>query len=207
MGILTFASPVRAGRFCDARLQPPRENCYRRRVPTPLGHALGGIAAGYALAGRRAWSGRSWVPLVWFALLGMAADLDLLVGRHSRETHSVGAAVAIGLAALSWLRRDPRWAVAASGAYASHPLLDWLGSDTSPPIGIMAFWPMSREHVQSTWFLFPAVPRDLHWPGFWQAMATALTWELLLLSPAAAAALWVARRGRHNAAPPPHQLS
>jgi hypothetical protein len=62
-------------------------------MPSPVGHALGGIAAGVRLTGnsRRA---------LWtLAGIGAAADLDLLVGAHRGISHSLGAAVLAGLTA------------------------------------------------------------------------------------------------------------
>ena len=49
-----------------------------------------------------------------------------------------------------------RLALATGLAYATHTLLDWLGTDASPPIGIMALWPFSRiaisnRHGTSSW--------------------------------------------------------
>ena len=93
-----------------------------------------------------------------FGALGMAPDLDLLVGAHSTYTHSLGAVVLTAIAALVWTRR-PRLAVACAAAVASHVLLDWLGSDTTPPLGIMALWPLTREFYQSHAFLFMAISR------------------------------------------------
>src|SRR5690242_13672447 len=73
--------------------------------PSPVGHPLAGNAAGWLVAGRpplrphldaagtAAALVRNASP---YALLGAAPDLDLLVGLHSRYTHSIGAAVLTG---------------------------------------------------------------------------------------------------------------
>src|SRR6266516_2432485 len=120
-------------------------------MPSPIGHALAGIAAGWLVA--PAPSGNPTSPLGRAALYGVVAvfpDVDLLFGAHSGPTHGLGAAVIAS--AFAWFlmrgRRVPhaaRLAVAICVAYASHTLLDWLGTDTSPPIGIMALWPFSHE--------------------------------------------------------------
>ncbi len=79
-------------------------------MPSPLGHALGGLAAGWLVAGPAGDRGRGAGPAgarlrdgrvraLAFAGLGMAADLDLLVGRHSQFTHSIGATIVVGLVA------------------------------------------------------------------------------------------------------------
>src|SRR5436189_880788 len=98
-------------------------------MPSPVGHALGGIAAGWLLqgpAGRGACLVDSRQAAVTFALLAMAPDLDLFLEVHRGPTHSLGAALAIG--GLTWLlvrtrRADPaRFAAACAAAYASHIL-------------------------------------------------------------------------------------
>ena len=57
-------------------------------------------------------------------------------------------------------------------AVASHILLDWLGSDTTPPIGVMALWPFTRAFYQSPFFVFMAITRRWWLPQFY-------TWNLL----------------------------
>jgi membrane-bound metal-dependent hydrolase YbcI (DUF457 family) len=53
------------------------------------------------------------------------------------------------------------WGVAfvCTAAYASHLLLDWLGSDPSWPTGIQALWPFSHRWFISGWNLFPYIER------------------------------------------------
>ena len=187
-------------------------------MPTPLGHALGGMAAGWLvcrsmLPGWHATIFRPWsradphdpavrmhpsinlstVALsgVLYAVVGIAPDLDLLVGAHSTYTHSVGA---VGLAFLTAfaVSRRPRVAAAVAAAWASHLLLDWLGSDTSPPIGIMALWPFSREHYQSSFYVFEAVSRRYWLPEqfVWGNLKAALK-EVLILGSVAGVSYWM----------------
>jgi hypothetical protein len=160
-------------------------------MPTPLGHALAGAAAGWLLVpgagGRpreRGWRSRSvWTEGVVFALLGMLPDIDLLwTGIHRGPTHSLAAALIVGLAALA-VTRQHRLALASTAAYASHALLDWLGTDTSPPVGITALWPMTREYYQSSVHLFDAVSRRYWLPGSWTHNLRAVGWEVLILLP------------------------
>jgi hypothetical protein len=117
-----------------------------------------------------------------FAIAGAAADLDFLLGVHSGPTHGIGAAVMAGLIAYVATRRG-RFAAALGAAYASHGLLDWLGSDTSPPIGIMALWPFSREYYESGAHVFEAISRRYWLPGFWIHNLHAVARELLVLLP------------------------
>ena len=154
-------------------------------MPSPLGHALGGLAAGWLVLSTTRQDRRG-PDAAWFAAAGMAADLDLLVGAHSGPTHSVGATVVIGL--LTYLvSRRWRFALAAAAAYASHIVLDWLGSDAAPPVGIMALWPFSREYYESSLHLFYAISRRYWQPDFWSLNLRAVARELIVLTPLTAA--------------------
>jgi membrane-bound metal-dependent hydrolase YbcI (DUF457 family) len=190
-------------------------------MPSPIGHALAGVSAGWLVApadpaGRAAAFTRAAI----FAAAGMAPDLDLLVGAHSGPTHGLGAALIVGAVAWVWSARlqasrsragagaggagsggarptkgpassseAVRFALALAAAYASHTLLDWLGSDTSPPIGIMALWPFSRAYSESSLHLFQAISRRYWLPDFWTYNLKAVLRELIILVPPAAAVI------------------
>lgn len=164
-------------------------------MPSPVGHALAGAAAGWALAGPPGRSGRNAYREVWrqglvFAMLGILPDLDLLLPlEHRTVSHSLTAAFVVGLAAAALTRRG-RLGLAAGAAYATHVLLDWLGSDTTPPIGVMALWPFSRAYYESRLHLFHAVSRRFPSPEFWVQNTRALMRELLVLAPPAGLACW-----------------
>ncbi len=118
------------------------------------------------------------------------------IGRHSAETHSLGAAVlaATLAASLRWPLARSRgriWA-AAFVAWFSHPLLDVLGTDTTAPFGVMLFWPLSQVHVLSGLAIFAAISRHWHQPGFAIHDLAAALRELLVLGPVAAL-VWGAR--------------
>ena len=93
-------------------------------MPSPVGHALGGIAAGWLVQSRPSscdGAQRQLTRTLGFAGLGMAADLDLLVGLHRGPTHSLAAALLVSLLAWVILRRPPhgdRLVLAAGAAYA-----------------------------------------------------------------------------------------
>lgn len=156
-------------------------------MPSPVGHALGAIALGWAVA-PPAQSRQSLIAqTAVLAAIGIAPDLDLLIGRHSRETHSVGATLIVAAAAAWW-----RWPIAASRtrifaaalvAYLSHPLFDALSPDGSAPFGVMLWWPFSREHWQTGLFLFDSIWRDWRDPDFLRHNTLALLRELALLLP------------------------
>ena len=169
-------------------------------MPSPIAHALAGVAAGWMAAPPIARDRRDTALRVClFAAAGMAPDLDLLVGAHSGPTHGLGSALIVGFAAWLCLRgigwRCPgrmAWAVAL--ACASHTLLDWLGSDTSPPIGIMALWPFDRRHYESQRHVFMAISRRYWLPEFWTYNLRALVRELIVLVPLLAILVWYQRK-------------
>ena len=183
-------------------------------MPTPIGHALGGVAAGCLVvaASRFRPGSRSQRQLERFlarigplrGLAGLAClatlpDLDLLLGTHSGATHSVGAMFIAAAAAAAvvgtWARpAGPHVALAAAAAYGSHVLLDWLGGDPSAPRGIMALWPLSREFHLSDAHLFLRVCREYWLAECWWQNLRALARELVILGPIAAGAVLAARR-------------
>lgn len=168
-------------------------------MPSPLGHALAGAAAGWALAGSGPASpdrerSRIWRQGALFALAGMLPDLDLLLFTvHRGPTHSLAAAALLGLGAGA-LGRHWRLGLAAGAAYATHILLDWLGTDTAPPIGLMVLWPFTRGYFESEAHLFQAISRRYWQPHFWHHNLRAVGWEVVMLGPLAAVALWVRLR-------------
>ena len=207
-------------------------------MPSPLGHALGAVAAGWVVGGRvwpgwhatlfSPWRGReraepraidvhsTHVTTAFYLAAGVAPDLDLLAGSHSTYTHSVGAVGLVFVATFGlcrWLLHDhratapartPRFAAGVAAAWASHILLDWLGSDSRAPIGVMALWPFTSAHYQSGLYLFDAISRRYWLPEqfVWGNLRAALK-ECLLLGPVAAAAYWVTiAKGRKSRGSP-----
>ncbi len=170
-------------------------------MPSPVGHALAGLAVGVLVAGPRALVraidppaakrpiDTALLAMIPFAVLGALPDVDLLFGVHSMYTHSVGAAVLVLLIARvvtgGW-----RWAIAASLAYLTHPLLDWLGHDTTPPIGIMALWPFRPDYYQSDLHLFLPISRRYWVDGFLAHNLTAVARELVVVAPLAVLTYW-----------------
>jgi membrane-bound metal-dependent hydrolase YbcI (DUF457 family) len=145
---------------------------------------MGGLAAGWLI---EAWGGRRMGPAVriaiLFALAGAAPDLDLLIaGAHRGPSHSIGFSLIVGLVAYAATQRG-LLSIALACAFASHTLLDWMATDTSPPYGGMALWPLSREYYQSDLHLFTAISRRYWLPGFWWHNTIAVLRELLVLLP------------------------
>jgi membrane-bound metal-dependent hydrolase YbcI (DUF457 family) len=172
-------------------------------VPSPLGHALGGFAAGWLIAPEPAGSSAGpdtaatswWRRLVrsrraWvYVAAGLVADLDLLVGLHSRYTHSLGAVLLILAVTLWWTRHRGRAALllslAVAASYGSHVLLDWLAEDTSPPIGIMALWPFDSGFFISPVHVFLGISRQYWLAPVWTQNIVAVARELVILAPLA----------------------
>jgi hypothetical protein len=178
-----------------------------------MGHAVAGLVAGWLIAGAPARSASNnpaarvapadqpwiatWRGAIVFAGLAVAPDLDLLFHAHSMYTHSIGAALAVMLAVAALTPAHARrWtaAFACGAAYASHTLLDWMGNDTTPPIGIMALWPFSPEYYESNLHFFMAITRRYWLPGFWTHNLIAMFRELGTLVPLAILVYFLRRR-------------
>jgi inner membrane protein len=173
-------------------------------MPSPVGHLIGGVAAGWLVYGSPISGGGSRTDwrreAVIFGSLGALPDLDLLFGMHSGPTHSLGAALIVGFTAyLIGIRLRTtaplRFALACFSAYASHILLDWLAGDTTAPIGIMALWPFSYGHYASSLHLFMAVSRRYYqgW-SFLRHNLLAIVRELLILIPLLTGVILLRRR-------------
>ena len=155
-------------------------------MPSPVGHALGGLIAGELLAPS---------ALLICALAGVAPDVDFLWGGHNRQTHSLGAAVIAGAVVFAW-KRSPRLALAVALAWASHVLFDWLGSDDTPPLGVMALWPLNSNFYFADAFVFEAISRRYWLDNFIPHNAWAVIKEVLILGPLVALLHAWRKRGR-----------
>ena len=180
------------------------------RMPSPIGHALAGLTAAWAVdlvPGDRAWrtapESASWFRRAGNGLtlacvtLGAAADLDLLFAAHRTVTHSVGAVILVGAVAaeLAASARRPvaRIALMCAAAYATHLFIDWLSIDLSKPQGIQALWPFSREWFISGIDLFRQTERRDLWTSDTMAKnLKAILQEVVILGPPAVA-LWLIR--------------
>lgn len=176
-------------------------------MPSPIGHALAGLAIGWS-ASRPEPSDDSrpagWSLLALGCVLAAAApDLDLLYPPiHRTVTHSVGATllvIIITAAVTGKVTGRIAWRIvlALAAAHASHILLDWLGTDRFPPPGIRALWPFSNHFYISGWEVFPNVERRLWRPDALAVNVHAALMEILIVGPVTAA-VWLATRTRRN---------
>ena len=163
---------------------------------------MAGTVAGLFVAGRH---GSTTVPLVVFAAAGAAPDIDLLLGItvHRGPTHSLAAACVAG--AIAWLSVGSsahgglgvtrlRFALAVAAAYATHTLTDWLAADTTAPMGLMVFWPLTDEYYIGPFPVFLAVSRRYWLVETWLLNVRALIRELLIFGPLVWIAWWVSRK-------------
>lgn len=180
-------------------------------MPSPVGHILTGFAIALAAApadpvvpSRTSPRPRSLFPLaVSCAALAALPDLDLLLaGTHRTASHSLVAVAVITLAAAAIARRASlpyagRIALLCGSAYASHLLLDWLGTDNqNPPFGVQLFWPIERWYI-SGWNLFRSTERRQIFSSATIAYnLRTLVQEVGLLLPVLAATWFVRRRWR-----------
>ena len=172
-------------------------------MPSPIGHALGGVIVGYLLAPRQSpvnppdpthqtyQTHQTYLTACLVA--ACAPDVDFLWGRHNMETHSVVVAAGVGLIIWAATRR-PLLALGCAVAWASHVLFDWLGSDDSPPLGVMALWPFTSNFYFADAYVFEAISRRYAEPGFWQQNIWAVVKELLMLVPPVTLLWWWRQR-------------
>src|SRR4029079_18464312 len=79
------------GKSCDSPHRPP--------MPSPIGHALAGMAVGWAIADPGASPRPRAVEPAIFGAVAVAPDLDLLIGWHRMYVHSIGATLVVLLVA------------------------------------------------------------------------------------------------------------
>jgi membrane-bound metal-dependent hydrolase YbcI (DUF457 family) len=135
---------------------------------TPIGHTILGLS----ILDRQKPGGwmHLWMPVLVIVIAANFPDIDFLFGwrngnpnqYHQGWTHSI-LFVAVVLVPIWWFSRSlfaqyslPGFQILAL-AMASHLLLDILGHDTRPPVGIPLFWPFSELRVKSPIMIFPAV--------------------------------------------------
>jgi inner membrane protein len=178
-------------------------------MPSPIGHTLAGLAAGWLSEPAPPQSNRTGLRSIltpfalWCAFVAAIPDADLLIPHfHRSASHSLTVTALILIIAVvvtGKVTRRRAWVFAAAlaGAHASHLLLDWLGTDRFPPPGIQVFWPFSDRFYISGLDIFPPVERRLLRPEAIGINARAALWELLIMGPIAGIA-WLVRNRRRK---------
>jgi inner membrane protein len=175
-------------------------------MPTPIGHALAGVAAAWAADIASPPTTVSNRSAITFAAMcaGLAAlpDADLIyLPLHRTATHSVTAIAVtfiVAAAVTGQVTGRVSWRTAAicTAAYASHVVLDWLGTDARAPYGIQALWPFSREWYIAPWPIFPGSERSqLTSFSTFLINLKAVAFEVATIGPIALV-LWRIRAGR-----------
>ncbi len=183
-------------------------------MPSPVGHALGGLIVGLAMRPGTLGTlplgtlGTPGTPgtlgtLSTLVCAAVLPDIDFAWGGHNRETHSLGAAVLAGLAVLAYTRgTNPRLALAVTLAWSTHVLFDWLGSDDTPPLGVMALWPLNSRFYFANAFVFEAISRRYWLPNFVSHNMWAVIKETLILGPPFLLVTALRWRARRRSRPP-----
>ena len=169
-------------------------------MPSPVGHALGGLIVGLALTPAKSsigrgssGSGKTHQLVAISVAAACLPDIDFAWGRHNMETHSVGFALLIALPALAWWR-STRVAIACALAVGTHILFDWLGSDDFRPLGVMALWPFSSEFYFADAYVFATISRRYRLPDFLEHNVLAVLREIAILLPIVCVAWWIRER-------------
>jgi inner membrane protein len=160
---------------------------------------------GAAVAPKETMLGSARRDAILFVTLGLAADLDFIPGIlmghpsafHHGPTHSVGAAMLVGLLMGLWglKRGNPwRWGLVGFAVYFSHVLLDFIAADPVLPYGLMLWWPFSWDYYLASAPIFMSAQRHaLTWAVAWHDIK-ALSLEIMLLGPPTAFMLWLRYR-------------
>lgn len=179
-------------------------------MPLPVAHSMAGLSIYFWGEELRFFKNRG-LTLLLFAFVAVLPDADFFPGwlqgnpnlYHTLWSHSLGAAIlAAGLFALVFSRKNGqflRYFVIFFSLYYSHIILDFFNDDTRPPLGVMAFWPLSSTFYLSPVPLFDSVHKSSDSSTF---VASVLSFpnligavkELLILSPFAALSFFLKRK-------------
>ena len=176
-------------------------------MPTPLAHALAGLAVHVATAPRDEIASRRRAAITVAA--AVAPDLDFAwtlvdgMNHHQAEGHGLGVGLALAgivaaAAAVFGLGRPLALGLGALLGWSSHLFLDLMNVDTHPPVGLMALWPFSSAYFKSPWPIFLDIGRTLDWRTV-RHDTVAVAWELAILCPVLVAAFRARARRRAGA--------
>jgi inner membrane protein len=182
-------------------------------MPSPIGHALTGIAVNQARPG--VFFANKWHEAVFFVFLANLPDFDFLPGLltgypnlyHHGIFHSLGAALLVSVAG-GWLfamrkRSFRNVTTVVFVMYAVHLLLDFFAGDTKPPYGMPLLWPFSNRFFLAARPIFLNIARSSRSEDFFSSLfnrhnLAAVLLETLILG-GMAVAIWLLRRCRRKA--------
>ncbi len=178
----------------------------KTRMPSPIGHALAGLAIGIAaepLPNTTAPPSTPHLLPIAAAAIAVLPDADLLIrGFHRGATHGLGTSALVMIVAMVVTRQVTghiwwRMVLVLGAAHGSHVFTDWIGVDPSRPSGIEALWPFSSRFYVSGVNWFPATERRIFTvPGALAINVRALAVEVATLVPVVGVVWWVTRRRR-----------
>lgn len=87
-------------------------------------------------------------------------------------------------------------------SWMTHVLFDWLGSDDTPPLGVMALWPLNSNFYFADAFVFEAISRRYWLDNFLTHNAWAVISEVLILGPLVVVARLVRLRAQRRSRRP-----
>jgi hypothetical protein len=169
-------------------------------MPSPVGHALAGLAVAWGadlLPGPSISSSSPRLALTC-ATLAALPDIDLLLPiAHRTATHSLTAVAATGLLVILATgvtgKVTTRITLACMAAVASHLLLDWMAVDWTGERGLQLLWPFSDRWFISGWDVFRGTERrHIFSVATLQTNLAAVAQEIAILAPVALAA-WLVR--------------
>jgi len=168
-------------------------------MPLPIAHSMMGYAiAEVAEATNVRLTNKKWLNVSIFVALASLPDSDFLSGfllgepnrYHQWFTHSLGFAFLAGLGGGLFYWRQKQWAENSErfGLYGifiglavlSHLVLDLLTWDSSPPKGMMLFWPFDKNHHDLRWDFFLACKRDNNSATFFSSLFSAYNLKVVL---------------------------
>jgi membrane-bound metal-dependent hydrolase YbcI (DUF457 family) len=169
-------------------------------MPLPIAHSMMGYAiAEVAEAANVRLTNKKWLNVSIFVALASLPDADFLPGfllgepnrYHQWFTHSLGFAALAGLCGdLFYWRRQNHIAenpdrfglcgIFIGLAVLSHVVLDLLTLDSSPPEGMMLFWPFDKNHYDARWDIFLACQRDNNPATFFSSLFSAYNLKVVL---------------------------
>jgi membrane-bound metal-dependent hydrolase YbcI (DUF457 family) len=165
-------------------------------MPSPIGHALAGVAIAWAVQPPRPNPRSAWKLAAVCAGLAMLPDIDLVyLPIHRTATHSIPVGIVVTIIAVAVTGRVTRTVGLACGlAWTSHVVLDWLGADANPPQGIQMLWPFSDQWYHSGWDLFPGTERRQPLGARGMARNLRAAFQEIAIMGSLVLAVWLARQ-------------
>ncbi len=164
-------------------------------MPSPIGHSLLGFSI-YLIFNKKVKLLQNWKKIFLYIFCANTPDLDFLLGAlegdinkyHHGVTHTLGFSVFLALIVALFLRIKKREKVLFSFFLTfllvfSHVALDLFAQDTSPPYGVMLFWPFTGQYFVS-FPLFLLISRGSSWLSIFNyTNVGALLRELIIFLP------------------------